>query len=79
MAKNTEKIDAVIENEAKTNTAKVEVKTKLVVIPITENDKDTYVPVTINGNTWQVQKGVEVEVPEEVYNLLKQGGYLGIK
>ncbi len=62
-----------------TATEIVATKTKMVVIPVTDNDKDTYVPVTINGNTCQVQKGVEVEVPEEVYNLLKRGGYLGIK
>jgi hypothetical protein len=30
--------------------------------------------VQINGYTYQIQKGVEVEVPEEVYNVLVRAG-----
>ena len=44
-----------------------------------EKDPDNYVTVCINGNITQVKKGEEVEVPEEVYNILKRSGYLGMK
>ena len=58
---------------------KAEVKTKTVIIPIDEKDPDNYVPVCINGVITQIKKGEEVEVPEEIYNILKRSGYLGIK
>lgn len=54
-------------------------KVKTVIIPVNEKDPDNYVPVCINGNIFQVKKGEEVDVPEEVYNILKRSGYLGIK
>jgi hypothetical protein len=54
-------------------------KMKNVIIPISEKDPDNYVTVCINGNITQVKKGEEVEVPEEVYNILKRSGYLGMK
>ncbi len=54
-------------------------KLKTVIIPVNEKDPDNYVPVCINGNIFQVKKGEEVDVPEEVYNILKRSGYLGIK
>lgn len=34
-----------------------------------------YVPVCINGYIYQVQRGVEVEVPKPVADLLEEGGY----
>lgn len=54
-------------------------KMKNVIIPISEKDPDNYVTVCINGNITQVKKGEEVEVPAEVYNILKRSGYLGMK
>ena len=33
-----------------------------------------YETVQINGYTYMIQKGVEVEVPEEVYNILTRAG-----
>ena len=54
-------------------------KVKTVIIPVNEKDPDNYVPVCINGKIFQVKKGEEVDVPEEVYNILKRSGYLGIK
>jgi hypothetical protein len=54
-------------------------KMKNVIIPISEKDPDNYVTVCINGNITQVKKGEEVDVPEEVYNILKRSGYLGMK
>lgn len=54
-------------------------KMRTVIIPISEKDPDNYVTVCINGNITQVKKGEEVEVPEEVYNILKRSGYLGMK
>lgn len=58
---------------------KAELKTKTVVIPIDEKDPANFVTVCINGNISKVKKGEEVDVPEEVYNILKRSGYLGIK
>lgn len=67
------------ENTAVNKKTATKVAKKTIVIPATEGDKDTFVPVCINGNITQIQKGVEVEVENEVYELLKRGGYLGIK
>lgn len=58
---------------------KAEVKTKTVIIPIDEKDPDNFVTVCINGNVSQIKKGEEVEVAEEIYNILKRSGYLGMK
>lgn len=54
-------------------------KMKPVIVPISEKDPDNYVTVCINGVITQVKKGEEVEVSEEVYNILKRSGYLGMK
>ena len=54
-------------------------KTILIVVPIDEKDPANFVPVCINGKITQVMRGTEVEVPMEVYNILKRSGYLGIK
>ena len=62
-----------------TKVTKVTEKTRTVIIPTDKKDPDNYVPVCINGNIWQVKKGEEVDVPEEVYEILKRSGYLGIK
>ncbi len=61
----------VIENK------KVEEKKVKVTIPKDPiNENDTFVPVSINGKIWQIKRGVEVEVPEEVKNILKEAGYI---
>lgn len=65
--------------ENKKVTEKSVEKKKTIVIPVDERDPDNYVPVVINGKIYQVKKGEEVQVPEEVYNILKRSGYLGIK
>jgi hypothetical protein len=54
-------------------------KTIMIVVPIDEKDPANFVPVCINGKITQVMRGTEVEVPMEVYNILKRSGYLGIK
>ena len=51
----------------------------MIVVPIDEKDPDNYVSVCINGKITQIMKGTEVEVPMEIYNILKRSGYLGIK
>lgn len=68
-----------VETKKEIKETKVTEKTKTIIIPVDEKDPDNFVPVCINGNIWQVKKGEEVEVPEEVYNILKRSGYLGIK
>lgn len=48
-----------------------------VIIPISErNPSDLLVPVTINGFTYQIKRGEEVTVPEEVKRILKEAKYI---
>ncbi len=48
-----------------------------VTIPVSElNPMDKVVPVTINGYTWQIKRGEEVLVPEEVKRILKEAKYI---
>ena len=65
--------------ETKKEVKETKIATKTIIIPIDEKDPDNYVPVCINGKIYQIMKGEEIEVPEEVYNVLKRSGYLGIK
>jgi hypothetical protein len=52
-------------------------KTVMVRLPLTKNGKGiNYVPVCIDGKVYQVQRGVSVEVPQGVYKLLEEAGYL---
>ncbi len=52
-------------------------KTVDVIIPISErNPDDLLVPVTINGYTYQIKRGEEVKVPEEVKRILKEAKYI---
>lgn len=67
------------ENTKTEKKAATKVAKKTIVVPTTDGDVDTYVTVCINGNITQIKKGEEVEVDNEVYELLKRGGYLGIK
>lgn len=56
-----------------------EVAKKTIIIPVTDKDPDTFVPVVINGKITTIAKGVPVEVDNEVYNILLRAGYLGTK
>lgn len=48
-----------------------------ITIPVSElNPHDTIVPVCINGYLWQIKRGEEVTVPEEVKNILKEAKYI---
>ena len=48
-----------------------------ITIPVSElNPHDTVVPVCINGYLWQIKRGEEVTVPEEVKNILKEAKYI---
>lgn len=47
-------------------------------IPIDkQNKEDLVVPVCINGYIFQIERGVSVEVPSVVYDILEEAGYLG--
>lgn len=37
---------------------------------------DDSVPVQVNGKIYQIQRGVEVEVPQVVADILEESGYL---
>lgn len=48
-----------------------------IVIPKSElNPLEKNVPVTINGYTYNILRGEAVEVPEEVYKILKESKYI---
>lgn len=48
-----------------------------IIIPKSElNPHDTIVPVCINGYLWQIKRGEEVMVPEEVKNILREAKYI---
>ena len=48
-----------------------------IVVPKSElNPHETVVPVTINGYTYQIKRGEEVEVPQTVKNILKETKYI---
>lgn len=52
-------------------------KKRSIRLPKPKDEHDiNYVPVCINGYTYQVKKGENVEVPETVAVLLEESGYL---
>lgn len=68
---------SVNENEKEKLVNKNEIKKVKVLIPKDQlNENNTFVPVSINGKIWQITRGVEVEVPQEVKNILKEAGYI---
>ena len=66
--KKNNNVEEIIEEETveETKTEKM-VKIKL---PLSRTEKDD-VPVGVNGRTWLIKRGVEVEVPECVAEVLK--------
>ena len=57
--------------ETKTATEKVaKEKTVKIILPLTRTEKND-VPVGVNGKTWLIKRGVEVEVPECVAEVLR--------
>lgn len=66
-----------VNNMSENKTEAKKVKMVKVTIPKDQlNDENTFVPVSINGKIWQINRGVEVEVPQEVKNILKEAGYI---
>lgn len=60
---------------AETKTKKVaeevaEEKTVKIILPLTRTEKSD-VPVGVNGKTWLIKRGVEVEVPECVAEVIR--------
>lgn len=51
-------------------TEKVE-KTAIVKIPLERGKKNDDVYVAVNGRTWQIKRGIDVEVPERVAEALR--------
>ena len=57
--------------ETKTAAEKVaKEKTVKIILPLTRTEKND-VPVGVNGKTWLIKRGVEVEVPECVAEVLR--------
>ena len=70
MANKTDKTTEKVENKTKETTEKVE-KTAIVKIPLERGKKNDDVYVAVNGRTWQIKRGVDVEVPERVAEALR--------
>lgn len=71
--------DKELANESKKTAKELKNTQKMVpiIIPISElNPHDTIVPVCINGYLWQIKRGEEVMVPEEVKNILREAKYI---
>ena len=65
------------ENKKEIKNEEKKVKMVKVTIPKDQlNDENTFGPVSINGKILQIKRGVEVEVPQEVKNILKEAGYI---
>lgn len=79
-------VEAAAEAKAKTSTQKfvkgmaaklAKCKKVTIKVPIDkQNPKDLEVVVQINGYTYQIKRGVEVEVPEPIKKLLERGKYI---
>lgn len=71
--------EAKLKQESLSIRDKLNQQTKVTVrIPKSElNPTDLIVPVTIGGYTYILKRGEDVPVPQEVYNVLKNAGYLG--
>ena len=41
-----------------------------VTLPRATGNEQNYVLVSVNGKTWQIQKGVSVQIPNYVYDVL---------
>lgn len=57
-------------NKTDKTTEKVE-KTAIVKIPLERGKKNDDVYVAVNGRTWQIKRGIDVEVPERVAEALR--------
>lgn len=71
--------DKELANESKKTAKELKNTQKMVsiIIPVSElNPHDTIVPVCINGYLWQIKRGEEVMVPEEVKNILREAKYI---
>ena len=57
--------------------AQPKIRIRLYQVPHDSNDEKLEdVMVGINGYVYQLQRGVSVDVPEEVANILERGGYI---
>ena len=48
-------------------------KTRKVFIPRGRKNEENFVIVSVNGNSWKIMKGVDVEVPAYVAEVLENG------
>ncbi|MBO4854048.1 MAG: hypothetical protein J5482_02735 [Oscillospiraceae bacterium] len=52
---------------------KGEQETRKVFIPRGRKNEENFVIVSVNGNSWKIMKGVDVEVPAYVAEVLENG------
>jgi hypothetical protein len=45
-------------------------------IPVRDDVKQRFVMVWVNGHSFQIMRGVDVDVPESVYNILVESAYI---
>ncbi len=67
----------LVEESISTGEALNKEKKVSIVVPKSElNPQDLLVPVTVNGYTYQIIRGEEVEVPVTIKNILKEAKYI---
>lgn len=67
----------LVEESISTGEALNKEKKVSIVVPKSElNPHDLLVPVTVNGYTYQIIRGEEVEVPVTIKNILKEAKYI---
>jgi hypothetical protein len=69
-------MEAIARDTGEALAAQPRVKVKLYQVPDSESKKLPDETVQINGYTYVIKRGVEVEVPESVYEVLKHAGRL---
>lgn len=47
-----------------------------ITLPRGRKNEENFVIVTVNGRSWKIMKGVEVEVPEYVAEVLENGAMM---
>ncbi len=69
-------MEAIAKDTGEALAAQPKVKVKLYQVPDSESKKLPDETVQINGYTYVIKRGVEVEVPESVYEVLEHAGRL---
>ena len=67
-------LDTMAKDAGKEVNKQAKVRIRIPIDPLNKQDK--VVPVIINGYVWSIEKGKNVEVPENVADILTEAGYI---